>query len=194
MIGLETFITFGTGMTGTTVGTVIGHDIDLIKFGSGDVSITDMYGLRVQQIGADLTGTTDNLYGIYIGDQSQGGFARHWNIYSDGINSRNYFAGAVSAANLTVTGTLTVEGGIDLPENQIGQEVLASGAPSAAVAFSSVQVDDNYTISHSLVNTVDRPPSIYSMVVIQKNVDGFRVLFSGNLDSDNYRLDWAAIR
>jgi hypothetical protein len=194
MKGSFTYITVGTGMTAMTATTMVVNDNKLFRFGSGEVNATDGYSIRIQEPGMSTTGTAHNLYGLYIGDHSGKNWLRHWNLYSDGVNSRNYFAGAVSAADLTVTGTLTVEGGIDLPENQIGQQVLVSGAPSAAVAFSTVQVNDSYTISHSLVNTVDRPPSVYSMTVIQKNVDGFRVLFSGNLDSDNYRLDWAAIR
>ena len=76
----------------------------------------------------------------------------------------------------------------------IGQEDLASGITSAAIVFVSEQADDNYTISTELINSIDNPPSIYSSIIIKKGLDEFRILFSGSLDSDNYKLDWALLR
>jgi hypothetical protein len=75
-----------------------------------------------------------------------------------------------------------------------GQEDLASGITSAAILFPTEQADDLYIISAELINTIDNPPSIYSHMIIKKGLDEFRILFSGSLDSDNYKLDWASLR
>ena len=75
-----------------------------------------------------------------------------------------------------------------------GTEDLASGITSAAILISPEQADFDFTLSTDLINTIDNPPSIYSHIIIKKGLDEFRVLFSGSLDSDNYKLDWAVLR
>ena len=67
---------------------------------------------------------------------------------------------------------------------------LSSGDSTAAIVFDEPQPDINYAINLSLVNSGDNPPSIYSYIVTSKLVTGFTVLFSGEIDSDNYILEW----
>jgi hypothetical protein len=52
-------------------------------------------------------------------------------------------------------------------------------------------VNTDYTISVNLANTVDTPPSIYSSIITSTTVSGFSVIFSGDIDSDNYVLHYA---
>ncbi len=75
-----------------------------------------------------------------------------------------------------------------------GQEVLVDGDSTGSVVFSSAEADTNYSISYSLVNTVDSLPSMYGSIVTEKTVNGFTVTLSGALDSDNYTLDWTITR
>jgi len=71
-----------------------------------------------------------------------------------------------------------------------GKESLVSGATSLFVPFSNVLSSSNYTTTVSLENTIDAEPSIYSTLVSNTTVSGFTVLFSGDMDSPNYKLNW----
>ena len=53
------------------------------------------------------------------------------------------------------------------------------------------QLNDIYSLSLTMINTVDVNPSIYSYVTIQKNTNNFTVKFSSPIDSTNYYLAWA---
>ena len=67
------------------------------------------------------------------------------------------------------------------------------GAVSQEVVFPSPLSDITYNISTELV-TSDGKPSIYSAVVGNKTVNGFKVFFSGEIDSSNYILEWEIFR
>jgi len=69
---------------------------------------------------------------------------------------------------------------------------LALNDSSKAVVFGEAYGDTDYSISITLVNTVDAIPSIYPMMVSAKATTGFTVLFSGDMDSANYTLEWLA--
>ena len=196
VIGLRARATTGFGMVDAQFTNMIAGEFGILKYGTGNFDIENAYGVLVRNPeNGSSTGVLTNAYGLYIEDfSSANGFRNKWNFYSEGATAKNYFEGAVSAGNVTVIGDLKVLGSIDLPSNYTGQEILVSGATSAAIAFGSSLPDEAYTITAELVNTVDNPPSIYNHVIIKKNIDGFRILFSGNLDSDNYSLDWSAIR
>lgn len=88
-----TVTSFGISNSSTT--TVIGGRFQILKWGSGDLSITDGYGALIKTPGYNPTGTTTNLYGLYIEDQSTVGFTNDYNIYSAGSNSTNKFEGDV---------------------------------------------------------------------------------------------------
>ncbi len=66
-------------------------------------------------------------------------------------------------------------------------------AVSQNVVFPSSMPDVTYNISVNLV-TSDGNPSVYSSVVGSKTVDGFTVFFSGEIDTDNYILEWEVFR
>ena len=67
------------------------------------------------------------------------------------------------------------------------------GATSKSIIFPSPLPDTDYNVNVELVTT-DGSPSVYSYVVAQKTVDGFTVFFSGEIDSNNYVLEWEAFR
>ena len=66
-------------------------------------------------------------------------------------------------------------------------------AVSQDVLFPSPMPDLTYNINIELVTT-DGDPSIYSVVVGNKTVNGFTVFFSGEIDSNNYILEWEVFR
>lgn len=83
---------------------------------------------------------------------------------------------------------------IDLGLEQYGVEILTNDTVSETVSFSQPFSDTNYAVTLGLENVVDLSPAIYSMIVSNKTVNGFTVLFSGDIDSANYKLNWIAKR
>jgi len=67
------------------------------------------------------------------------------------------------------------------------------GASSQDVVFPSPMPDLTYNINIELV-TSDGNPSVYSVVVANKTVNGFTVFFSGEIDTGNYILEWEVFR
>lgn len=70
-----------------------------------------------------------------------------------------------------------------------GIEPVVSGTTSVDVVFDSAVIGD-YVITTSLENTGDTETSIYPILIKNKNVMGFTAEFSGDIDTDNYRLHW----
>jgi hypothetical protein len=190
MIGIEALNNLGFNMNDAEYTNVIAGDFQSIKYGSQDINVVNAYGLLVRTPEHTSTGTMGSIYGLYIQDQSTAdSFVTKHNLYSAGANSTNVFEGRV-----IVEGSLSVSGGIDLPDNITGTETLTSGAISASIAFGVAQADTTYKIVTQLVNTVDNPPSVYSHVIHEKTINGFKILFSGVLDSSNFELDWQLLR
>jgi len=76
---------------------------------------------------------------------------------------------------------------------ETGRTALALNDSSKAVAFGTAFGDTSYSISVIMNNTTDANPSIYPMIVSNKTSSGFTVLFSGDIDSNNYFLEWIAV-
>lgn len=74
-----------------------------------------------------------------------------------------------------------------------GKQPLLFGSSSQYVAFVTVFPDTNYVITTNLTNETDVDPSLYPAIVSSKTVSGFTVQFSGDMDSDNYVLEWVAM-
>jgi len=74
-----------------------------------------------------------------------------------------------------------------------GRETLATNDSSKSVTFASAYADTNYTISVMMNNTVDANPAIYPTIISAKATTGFTVLFSGDIDSTNYQLEWICV-
>ena len=82
----------------------------------------------------------------------------------------------------------------DLHNDKKGVISLLSGDSTGIVTFGSVESDINYRVFIQLVNVVDSPVSLYSMIVVEKTVNGFSVEFSGDMDSANYTMEWFITR
>ena len=104
MIGGDFDTVTGFSMANTSAAIMIGGRFGILQAGSGDVSITDGYGALIKTPGYNPTGTTTNLYGLYIEDQSTVGFTNDYNFYSAGATSSNKFEGDVD-----IDGTLGVD-------------------------------------------------------------------------------------
>jgi hypothetical protein len=64
---------------------------------------------------------------------------------------------------------------------------------SQAVVLPTPMPDLLYNVNVELT-TSDGKPSIYSLVVGSKTVNGFTVFFSGEIDTGNYILEWEVFR
>ena len=76
----------------------------------------------------------------------------------------------------------------------VGNETLSNGDTTATITFVSSQPDTDYGVAWSLVNTTDNFPSIYAGTIFEKTTDGFLVIFSGSMDTNNYVLSWIVTR
>jgi hypothetical protein len=82
-----------------------------------------------------------------------------------------------------------------LPEGDIQEGIsssISSGVYSTTVNFDRAFANDQYVLTVGLENTVDPEPSIYPILIRDKSTTGFTVDFSGDIDSDNYYLNWRA--
>jgi len=77
-------------------------------------------------------------------------------------------------------------------QNQAGIEPLSSGQTETVVTFGTAFTEDNYALLVSLDNEYDSPASEYAMTITEKTVGGFKVKYSGEIDSNNYILNWYA--
>lgn len=114
-------------------------------------------------------------------------------------NGNRAFTGEVVGIDPTVSGSLATKAYVDAQNTgqtsvyEHGRQVIGDDASSVAVTFSSALVNTNYTVNCTLENTSDSPPSLYVLIVSAKQTTGFTVVFSGDMDSANYYLDWQVI-
>jgi hypothetical protein len=73
-----------------------------------------------------------------------------------------------------------------------GRTSVSNGAATVTVSFDDLG-HTNYTVNATLVNTSDAPPSIYMFIVSAKTVNSFTIIFTGDMDSANYFIDWMLI-
>jgi len=82
-----------------------------------------------------------------------------------------------------------------LPEGDVQEGLstsISQGSYSTTVGFDHAFASDQYVLTVGLENTVDPEPSIYPTLIRDKTTTGFTVEFSGDIDSDNYYLNWRA--
>jgi len=73
-----------------------------------------------------------------------------------------------------------------------GSQSVAFNTDSQVVNFGTTLSGIDYIISAELITT-DGVPSVYSFVVGNKTTSGFTAHFSGEIDSNNYTLEWIAM-
>jgi len=123
MIGGDFDVVTASGMVNLSITDMIGGRFQILKApGSGETNITNGYGALIKTPGYTSSGTTTNLYGLYIEDQSTVGFANDYNFYSAGANSENKFEG-----NVDIDGTLGVDS-IDSTSLAISGDVHLTGS------------------------------------------------------------------
>jgi len=79
-------------------------------------------------------------------------------------------------------------------ETYSGVASLSNGVSAVNVIYDQPQVDSIYALTTQLRNEVDSPPSIYSHIITSQTALGFSILFSGILDSGNYKLNFILSR
>ena len=75
---------------------------------------------------------------------------------------------------------------------QIGVEDISNASDTVSVTFGSAMANTDYSIVYSIINEDDVNPSQYGRLINAKLTTGFTVELSGNTDSANYKLSWAA--
>lgn len=172
------------GFTSTVSGVTPVQDYDLATKGYVDGEITTLSGYLDSQIITDhgaLTGLGDDDHTQYI--------------LTDGSRG---FTGTVSGIDPVASYDLTTKNYVDQQFSTLsgtrkwGRMSVINGAISQAVTFDNSFADDSYTLVATLTNEVDSPPSIYSTIQGVKTAGGFTTYFSGEIDSDNFILEWIA--
>jgi hypothetical protein len=74
----------------------------------------------------------------------------------------------------------------------VGKKVISNGVDNESVIFTSPFDSNDYVLNVDLIHASVSTPSIYSYIIGDKSKDGFTVYFSGDIDSSNYVLEWAA--
>ena len=74
-----------------------------------------------------------------------------------------------------------------------GKEALIYNTSSHTVAFVTAMPDTDYIVQTNITNVIDAVPAQYPEIVTSKTVNGFTVDFSGDIDSDNYVLEWIVV-
>ena len=107
---------------------------------------------------------------------------------TDGTLSSSWkpIGGTVCAVKLYVDNTALTGVG--------GSVSLLTGDTTAFIIFDSPESGITYRIGTELVNNIDDPVSVYAWTITDKTINGFMVNFSGDMDSDNYDLEWFIIQ
>ena len=124
-----------------------------------------------------------SVYPVLIVNKTSSGFTA---IFSGEIESSNYYLNWEATGNISalapVIGVYDVEGIINVLYE----------AHSVYVTFVDQLPTDEYVLNVSLENKVDISPSVYPILIKDKTIVGFTADFSGEIDSNNYYLNWKA--
>ena len=113
-----------------------------------------------------------------------------------GVGDSRGFTATVSGIYPTQSYHLTTKQYVD-DQTQVvhesGRTPLALNDNTKDVVFGTSFSGTDYSLSVIMRNSVDSSPSIYPMIVTGTTTSGFSVLFSGDIDSNNYYLDYKII-
>jgi len=132
-----------------------------------------------------------SVYAYTIGATTTSGFTV---IYSGDIDSSNYTlvwtasSGSCGGDSYYTKEEINALIGI----NKSGQTQLGLGDIETQVVFSSPFSSNDYSLFVDLENTTDSPSSEYAITITEKITSGFKVHYSGQMDSNNYYLNWFA--
>ena len=173
-------ISAGAGDSGKPIKLDAAGHVDATMINDADIdhdSLTNTHNLTTDIDHGSISGLTDD-------DHTQ---------YSL-VDGTRAFTSTVGGVTPTSDAHLTTKGYVDsvsVDKFRAGRESLSLNDSSKAVVFGVAFADTNYTIS-VILSTTDAVPSIYSMVIISKATTGFTAVFSGDIDSNNYKLEWSA--
>jgi len=77
-------------------------------------------------------------------------------------------------------------------QNQAGTVALNYNDNQTTVMFNTSFTSADYALLVSIDNIYDSEPSEYAMTIVDKTTTGFKVRYSGKMDSGNYMLNWYA--
>lgn len=126
--------------------------------------------------------THPSVFPTLIRNKSVSGFSVE---FSGNIDSENYYLNWRAATPCFEAPTISGDIQDDVTNVPIG-------ASSVDVSFLHRFNNDSFILTVSLENKLDLEPSVYPVIIKNKTVDGFTAEFSGNIDSENYYLNWRA--
>jgi hypothetical protein len=127
----------GFSMVAASASKMTAGEFHLLALGSGDISVTDGYGVLVRTPAFTPTGTLTNLYGLYIEDQSNSGFTNDYNIFSAGVSASNKIEGSlefnlgVSVNEFSTDGTMAGNSDSVIPTEKAIRTFVASVSASS---------------------------------------------------------------
>ena len=77
-----------------------------------------------------------------------------------------------------------------LDDTESGEYTLSAGTSTATIPFSSTADNVNYSVGLSLSDVIDLTASNYAFIVTEKHRDYFKIQFSSQIDTSNYKLNW----
>lgn len=112
------------------------------------------------------------------------------------VDGSRGFTSTVSGVNPTQDNDLATKWYVDSQvalQHETGRTALAQNDSSKSVTFATAFPDTNYSVNAVMNNTTDADPSIYPLIITNRTTAGFTALFSGDIDSNNYYLEWIAV-
>jgi len=73
---------------------------------------------------------------------------------------------------------------------QSGYASLGAGIGEIEIILPASYTDTNYAVAPQIINEVDANPPIIMLIVVDRQLDRFRVRFSANTPSVNYVITW----
>lgn len=168
-------ITSGTSFTNVTLPTPFSHDDYVIS-----VNITNDVDIEPSVYAHTTTDITPAGFRVrYSGDIDSNNYVLHWTVAS-GIctGAGQYYTKEEINALIGV--------------NKVGKESLSTGMTETQIFFASPFSTDNYKLFVSLENEIDSISSEYAITITETTSSGFKVHYSGEIDSNNYYLNWYA--
>lgn len=137
-------------------------------------------------------------YALTVIDKTTSGFTVN---YSGDIDSSNYYLNWFATLSGVSTDSLATQSDLEtckqeilglMGQNKSGTTQLSLGDSSTNITFDSEFTSPNYALLLNLQNDIDFPSSEYALTITNKTTSGFSVNYSGDIDSDNYKLNWLA--
>jgi len=131
------------------------------RFGNTNISTgsyTNAYGIYILSPINSGGGTYNTNYGLYVQDQSNVGIVGSYNIWSDGFNSKNYFAGSVGigatpSARLHVAGSWGSNAAAIVDQLNSGDILVASASGTTKFVITNAGSIGLYGTNPSITNT-----------------------------------------